>query len=160
MSTEGFALLLEKTESKCRLSGGTRLGDIDYAKFLVFQIVSQFCKIILADIVAGKEDSGILVILDKPGKRVAQRLDDRTGTEIAAADTGHHHYLALGAECVGHGLDAVEKLGCDAGWQMEPSQEVVTGASAFFQALLGGLYLWLIGLYSPCCEKLGGLGNV
>ena len=53
-----FALLLEQTEGQSCLCSRARLGDVDDTKFLALEVGGEFCKIILADVVAGKEDVG------------------------------------------------------------------------------------------------------
>ena len=143
----GLALLLQQTEGQCGLGGGTALRDVDHAELLVLQIVGELEEIVLADVVTRKEDGGVLLVGDQPGEAVAEGLDDGACSQLAAADACHDDGLAVGAQCVGAGLQFVEEGRCDTGGQVQPSEEVITGACALFQCLLGGLYFWLEGFY-------------
>ena len=106
----GLTLLLEQTESEGGLGSGTRLGDIDDAEALALQIVGELSQIVLADIVAGKENLRVLLVLNEPGKRVAEGFDDSARAEVAAADAGYHYYLTLLSESIGNNLDFIEEI--------------------------------------------------
>ena len=92
-----LTLLLEQAEGQGSLGGRTRLGDVDDTEFLAFQIFSQFEEVVLADVVTCKQDGRILLVLDEPAERIAQCLDDGTGTQITAADAGYNDGLAVNA---------------------------------------------------------------
>ena len=157
LATLLLALALEQTEGEGGLGGGTRLGDIDDTELLVFQIIGEFGQVVFADVVACKEDGGVLCVAQQPGKRVAQCFDDGTCAQIAAADTSHDDGLAVLTQHVGAGLQLGDELGGDGGGKVEPSQEIVAGTGAVLKGLLSGLYLRLEGLYCASFQKLGSL---
>ena len=117
----GLALLLQQAEGEGGLSRSTRLRDVDDAKLLILQVLGHLREVVLADVVAGKEDDGVLLVLDKPCEGIAEGFDDGAGAEVAAADAGHHHHLALLAQGIGHGLYFVNEFGRDARRQVQPS---------------------------------------
>ena len=68
----GLTLLLQQAESEGRLRGRAALGDIDHAKALTLQIGGQFVEVVLANVVAGKEDDRVAVVADQPRETIAQ----------------------------------------------------------------------------------------
>ena len=64
------------------------------------------------------------------------------------------------AQAVGAGLDLSEERIGDGGGKMKPAEEVVSLAGSFFQSLLGGFCLRLIGLHCAGFQKLSGLGDI
>ena len=117
----GLTLLLEQAESQGSLGGGTRLGDVDDTELLAFQIFCQFEEVVLANVVACKQDGRVLLVLDEPAERIAQCLDDGTGSQITATDTGYYHSLTVLTKHVGASLQFVEECWRDAAGQMKPS---------------------------------------
>ena len=155
-----LALLLQQTEGQGCLRGGTTLRDVDDAELLTLQILGELKEIVFADVVAGKEDDRILLVLYQPAERVAQGLDDSAGTKIGATDASHDHHFAFCTQGVGYGLHLVEECRCDAAGQMQPSKEIVTRARAIFQCLLCLFYLWLESLHCTFREEACSLCNV
>ena len=90
-----------------------RLRDIDYTELLILEIVGEFGEIILADIVASENYSGVLLVLNEPSERVAKRLNHGTSTEVAATDARNHYHFALLAQRVGYALKLCDELRCD-----------------------------------------------
>ena len=121
LATLVLALLLQQTEGQGSLGGGSTLRDIDDTEFLSLQVVGQFGQIVLADVVSGKQDGGIALVAHEPLERIAQRLNHGLCSEIASADTGHHHGLAVLAQYLGRSLYLSEEFWRDACRQMEPS---------------------------------------
>ena len=121
LTTLSLALLLQQTECQSGLSGCTRLGDIDNTEFLAFQVFGQLEEIVLADVVTSKENDRILLVLNQPAKRVAQCLDDGTGTQIATTNTCNNYSLAIVAQYLGCCLNLVEEGRSDFCGQMQPS---------------------------------------
>ena len=116
-----LTLLFQQAEGQGGLSGSARLGDVDDTELLVLQILRHLAQVVLTDIVACKQDDGVLLALDEPCKRIAQGLNDCAGTQIGAADACYYHYFALLAQSLGCCLHLVEELGSDAAGQMQPS---------------------------------------
>ena len=156
----GLTLLLQQAEGEGRLRGRAALGDIDHAKALTLQIGGQFVEVVLANVVAGKEDDRVAVVADQPRETIAQGLDDGACAEVRTSDTGHDDIVALAAERVGHGLHLVEKLRCDARRQMQPSEEVIAWAGALLQSGLSRCYLRCVSLQGPRIEEGERLGDV
>ena len=136
LTTLFLALLLEQTESKSRLCCSTTLGDIDDTKLAVLQILCEFVEIILADVVAGKEDVGILTLVGEPLETVSQSLDDGASTKIGTANACNNNCVAVLAKCLGAFLQLGHELGCNAGGQMEPAKEIVTCTGSSLESLL------------------------
>ena len=113
LATLGLALLLQQTEGESGLGGGSRFRDVDNTEPLVLQVFCKLVEVVLTDVVTGKENRRILLVLNEPAKRVAEAFDDGTGTEVAPADAGHHHSLAILAQHLGAGLNLVDELGGD-----------------------------------------------
>ncbi len=155
-----LALPLQQTERERSLGGRARLRDVDHAKLLTLQVSGELCEVVLADIVAGKQDCRILLIANQPSEAVAQSLDDSACAKIGTADAGDHHHLALLAQRVSHSLHTVEKLIGDLCGQVEPSQEIIAWASSFFQCLLSLFHFRFIALNDPCVQELSGFRNV
>ena len=151
-----LTLFLQETESKGGLCRRSRLGDIDDTELLSFQVSCQLSKIILTDIVSCKEDSRILLVIDKPCEAVSQGLDDGTGTEVRTADTCNDNHLTLLTERIGYCLNLTEELRRDARRQMQPSEEVIARASSLLQRFLCGSYMRSISLYCARIQELGG----
>ena len=116
-----LALLLQQTEGQGRLGGSTRLRDIDNTELLVLQIFCHLEQVVLADVVTSKQDSWIFLVLNKPGKAVAQGFDDGAGTQIRATDTSHNHYLTVLAQRVGAGLNLCQESRGDRRGEVQPS---------------------------------------
>ena len=135
-----LALLAQQSEGEGGFSSGTALGDVDDAELAVLQVGGQFVQVVFADVVAGKEDNGVLPVVDEPFKAVAQSLDHCPGTEVATADACHHDGVAVFAHHLCRLLEVGEVFGGYAGGQVEPSQKIVARAGAFFQCLLGSLH--------------------
>ena len=108
-----LALFFKQTESEGSLGGGSRLADVDDTELFVFQIFCQFKEIVLTDIVARKHDCRVFLVVDEPGKRVAECFNHGTGTEIGTSDAGHYHHFALLAERVGYGLHFIKESRSD-----------------------------------------------
>ena len=156
----GLALLLQQAEGQGCLGGGSTLRDVDDAETLALQVFCEFKQIVLADVVSGEEDGGILAVLHQPAERVAQCLDDGACTQIGAADASHDHHFALPAQRVGHGLHLVEERGRDASGQMQPTKEVVTRARAVLKRHLCLFHLRLESLHCALLEEARSLRNV
>ena len=125
-------MLLEQTESERSLGGGARLGNVDHAETLIFEILGEFGKIVLTDVVARKNNGGIFLVGHEPRERISQGLDDGTRSEVASADAGYDHDVTLGTQGVGYGLHLIKELGCDGAGQMQPTQEVVARTGSAF----------------------------
>ena len=160
LATLSLALLLQQTEGEGGLGGCARLGNIDDAKLLVLQVLGELEEIVLANVVAGKEDGGVLLVLNEPAERVAQRFDDGTGSQVGTANAGHDHGLAIVAQRFGAGLYLVKKSWRNLRGQVQPAQKVVAGTGTILQSLLCGLHLWFESLYCSCLQEAGGLRNV
>ena len=152
-----FALLLQQTEGKGGLGGGTRLADIDDAEALVAEQGGELEEVVLGDVVSGIDDGGAGGLLK--GLEVAvQRLDDGTGTKVAAADAADDHHVALVAECAGRGFDVGKGVVADAAGQMEPADEIVAGTGTLFKGTKGGFHLRLQRLDSFTGDKVKDFG--
>ena len=143
-----LTLLLEQTEGEGCFGSGARLGNVDDTKLLVFKILSELVEVILSDIVAGKQDGRILLVIHQPSERVAQRLDDGTCTEVATSDACHHYSLAVVAEHISAILYLLQESRSDRRGQMQPPQEIVTRTCTIFKCLLGSFHFCLIAFYS------------
>ena len=154
----GLALLLQQTEGEGGLGGGAALRDVDDAELLILQVLGEFKEIVFANVVASKENGGLGVL--QPAEAVAQGLDDGFGTQIAAADTGHHDGLAVLAKHLGRGHDVVDEGRGDAGGQVQPAQEIIAWAGAVLQGFLGGLHFWFKCFYCARLQEAGGFFDV
>ena len=94
-ATLSLALLLEQTEGEGCFGGCARLRDVDNTKFLVFQILGELIQIVFTNIVASKENGGVLLIVHQPCKSITQGFDHGTCAKVAAADAGYHYTFAL-----------------------------------------------------------------
>ena len=131
-----LTLFLQQTESQSSLSCGAALGDIDDTEATVLQVLSELVEIVLADIVAGKEDVGVLALVGEPLEAVAQGLDDSAGTEIGAADASHDNGVAVLAKRLDASLELRHELSRDAAGQVEPAKEIITCTGAGLESLL------------------------
>ena len=67
-----FALFLQQAERERRFGGSSRFADVDDTKLLVLQIFGEFKQIVLANVVACKEDGWIFSIIHQPSEAVAK----------------------------------------------------------------------------------------
>ena len=82
-------------------------------------------------------------------------LDHSAGTQIAAADAGHHQHIGVLTDLGRCFLDAGELFLIVIAGQIHPAQEVIAGAVLGFQLLVCGLHLRVDGLaYSSSLIKL------
>ena len=125
-----FELLFQDTESDGRLGRRPRLGDVDDTELFAFQRFCQFIEIVLADVVAGIEEDGVLAILLQPVEAVVEGFDDGLRPEVAAADADSDNDFALVAEDFSGILDVRQVFVGDGRREVEPAEEVVASAIA------------------------------
>ena len=65
-ATLRLALFLEQTEGEGCFGGCARLRDVDNTELLVFQILGELLEIVFTNIIASKEDGGVLLIVHQP----------------------------------------------------------------------------------------------
>ena len=125
---EFFAQEAEGDGGFCRCSA---LRDDDDAEFLSVEIVEKFCEIVFADILAGEEHfRGADAARLKRAERAREGFDDGFGAQIAAADADGYDDFAEVAETACCGVDVVDERIGGVGGELDPSEEVVSGAVA------------------------------
>ena len=123
-----FELFAEEAESDGGLGGGSGFGDDDDAEAAATEIFLKFEEIVLADVLTGEEDVAALVLVC--GEAVAEGFDDGFCAEVRAADAYADNGVAFFAEMFGGGDDVVDEIFGGACWEVDPAEEVVSGAGA------------------------------
>ena len=118
--------------------------------------VEQFGGVILRDVLSGKEDGGVFLLLVQEFEGVAHGLQDGFGAEVRAADADADHHVGLGTQFRGLLFDGGDVGPGDRRGEFHPAQEIVSGAFARVQQGVGGLCPGLdVGREGHTC-----LGNV
>ena len=122
-----FALLLlqlglQQAERQRRLSGSTRLGDIDDTEFLVLQQRLQLIEVIFADVLSCIYDYRFLAF--QPCKTATQCVNHGFGAKIRTTDTDAYDHFAVCTQVL-CGLLDICQLNADIAWQGHPAQEIV-----------------------------------
>ena len=116
-----FALLFQQAESQSRFGGRAALGNIDDTEFLVGQVSAHFGQIVFADVVSGKQDDRVLLIVQQPLEAVAQGFDDGACAKVASADAGYYDHFAVLAEHLCRGVQFTDEIGSNGRRQVQPS---------------------------------------
>ena len=128
-------MLLYDTEGNCGLRGSAGLGDGDAGNVGALRKVHHLCQIILAEVVAGEDDTGFVFGQDE---LVVQCLEGATGTEVGAAYADYHHEVyAAPVPVVTHGLALGDELLGSAVGKVFPAKEVVAGPVAGGEDVIG-----------------------
>ena len=133
---------LEEPEGHRGLGGGAGLGDDVDGEVVVTDEVHDLLHAVAGQAVAGEIDVGGVLLLQVVVVG-AHQLDDRPGSQIAAADADDHQGLAVGLDLPGRGLDTLVLGFVVVPGQVHPAHEVA--------ALAGGLL-------EPGVGLLEGLG--
>ena len=100
-----FTLLAEQTESKGGFGGGARFGDVDDSKFLIFQIIAKFIKVVFTNVVSCEKNVGVFTLIGEPLKTILQSFNDGTCTQVTTADTGYYNGVAVCTQGLSSCLD-------------------------------------------------------
>ena len=146
-------VLLNNTESDCRLCGGAALGYDDAGNVALCSKVHELCQILLREVVAGKDYLRGVLFLELLGKVVAKGLNYALCAKIASADADCNHKVnsALFPVCA-DGVYVVQHFSGNFGGEVLPAKEVISCAFFGFkdvECVQGLLYIGIIlgGIY-------------
>ena len=101
----------------------------------------------LDDVIEGGGRNGVAAEIDLHAvvglvvELTLDRFHDCARAQIRAADTGHEQHVGIRTDLGGRFFDAGELLLVIIDRQVEPTQEIITGAGTVFQLLVGQLDL-------------------
>ena len=125
----------EYAESQSRLGGCTGLGDDVYGKVLAVNEGNHLAEICRADGVADEVDLGG-VLFQTVVQRGPDSLDNCSCAEVGTADADNDEHLAVSLYLCGSLLDACEFFLVIVNGQIQPAEEVVSGAVSVYQLLM------------------------
>ena len=121
-----FELGFEQTEGNGRFCSGARFRDDDDSKSFSAEIFLKLKKIILADVLTGKDNARSARL--GFGERIAQSFDHSFRAEIAATDADGDYDITLIAQIGSRRVDFVNERGGSACRQINPAEKIVAGA--------------------------------
>ena len=137
LAIASLQLGLDQAEGDSRLGRRTRLRDHDGADRVLLRSLHQLVGVVLRDVLAGKDNGRILLLLLQELEGVRHRLQHRLGAEVRTTDTDADHQVTLFAQLGGGSYDGVQLSVIDRRGEVYPTQEVVAFALARVEQCVG-----------------------